>query len=134
LCAFHFIVELSRAANEVEGVAWGRAAAVWLVIIAAESVHGAARGLWLVPLVGDLGSRQIGVVTGSILILAITMASLDWLRAGSRRTLAEVGLLWAVLTVQFEFVVGRYVMGLTWTRLLADYDLAQGGLMGFGLV
>jgi hypothetical protein len=135
LCVrFHVIVGLSTAASGVEGVAWGRAAAVWLAIIAAESVHGAARALWLVPLVGDLRSRQIGVVTGSMLILAITAASLDWLRAESRRALAVVGLLWAVLTMLFEFVFGRYVLGVAWGRLLADYDLAQGGLMGFGLM
>lgn len=38
-----------------------RAFLAWLVIIAAETVHGVLRGLLLVPLVGDLPARQIGV-------------------------------------------------------------------------
>ena len=47
-----------------------RAVAVWLVIILAEILHGIARGLLLVPLVGEFRSSQIGVFTGSLIILA----------------------------------------------------------------
>jgi hypothetical protein len=104
------------------------------MIIAVETVHGLLRAIWLVPLVGDLRSRQIGVFTGSLLILAITWVFFGWLRPESRRTLVAVGLLWVVLTVLFEVVLGRFVMGYQWGRLLADYDLAHGGLMGFGLL
>ena len=107
---------------------------VWLMIIAVETVHGLLRAVWLVPLVGDVRSRQIGVLTGSVLILAITWVSFGWLRPESRRTLFAVGLLWVALTVLFEAVLGRFVMGYPWGRLLADYDLAHGGLMGLGLL
>ena len=48
-----------------------RAFAVWLVIIAAETVHGILRGILLVPIVGDLPARQIGVLIGSLLIFAV---------------------------------------------------------------
>jgi hypothetical protein len=48
-----------------------RVFAVWLVIIAAETVHGVLRGLLLVPFVGDLPARQIGVPIGSLIIFAV---------------------------------------------------------------
>ena len=48
-----------------------RAAAVWLILIGAEVVHGAIRVLLVEPYVGDLRSRQIGVLTGSFLVLGI---------------------------------------------------------------
>jgi hypothetical protein len=38
-----------------------RAFLLWLVIIAAETVQGILRGILLVPIVGDLLARQIGV-------------------------------------------------------------------------
>lgn len=42
----------------------GRGFAVWLVIIAAEILHGAIRVMFLEPLVGDFRARQIAVLAG----------------------------------------------------------------------
>ena len=50
-----------------------RAFAVWLVLIVAEILHGIARGIFLVPHVGEFRSNQIGVFTGSIIILVIAL-------------------------------------------------------------
>jgi hypothetical protein len=44
-----------------------------------------------------------------------------------------IGLAWVVLTVAFEYGLST-VLELTPERMLADYDLAQGGFMGFGLL
>lgn len=58
-----------------------RAFCIWLVIAAAEVVHGTLRGIFLLPLVGDLPSRQIGVLTGSMIILLIAYVSVRWVGA-----------------------------------------------------
>jgi len=44
----------------------------------------------------------------------------------------KIGALWVVLIVIFEFSLGT-ALGYTRERMLSDYNLAQGGLMGFGL-
>jgi hypothetical protein len=44
-----------------------------------------------------------------------------------------IGTIWVVLTVLFEITLGR-ALGLSWQRIIEDYNLAEGGLMGFGLV
>jgi hypothetical protein len=115
-------------------VPFGRAIAVWLLMMLIESVHGVLRTTLLVPRVGDLAARQIGVFTGSLLILAVTYLSLGWLRLDRRPHRIAVGFLWALLTIVFELVFGRFVFGYSWSRLAADYDLAHGGLMGLGLL
>jgi hypothetical protein len=44
-----------------------------------------------------------------------------------------VGLLWLVLTVGFEILLGR-LLNLSWARIFSDYDLRNGGLMPIGLL
>jgi hypothetical protein len=115
-------------------VPWHKALVVWLAIIFAESVHGTLRTLYLAPLVGDFNARRAGVLVGSVLILAIALAFARWLGELSRRQLFAIGAAWVVLTVAFEVTLGRLVLHASWARILADYDLTQGGLMGFGLL
>lgn len=111
-----------------------RAVLVWLVIIAVETVHGILRTLLLVPLVGDFPARRVSVFTGSLLIFGVAWTFVRWIGAGTRLRLLGVGLLWVVLTVLFEIVLGRYALGLSWDRIAEDYDLTRGGLLGFGLL
>ena len=113
---------------------WQRAFAVWLLIISAEAIHGVLRTLFLTPLVGDLRARQLGVLTGSLLILAIAYLCVDWIRARTMGRLGAVGVGWVALTLAFEVSLGRLILGYTWERLLADYDVARGGLLPFGLL
>ena len=87
---------------------WKRALAVWLVIIAVEFIHGVLRALFLVPVVGDFRARQIGVFTGSLLILLVAYLSVPWLRVQTTRALLHVGVLWLLLTVTFEFSFGHF--------------------------
>ncbi len=112
---------------------WFRSLAVWVVIIAAESVHGTLRQLLLVPVMGDLPARRVSVFTGALIIFGVTLAFIRWMRPASGRQLLQVGALWVVLTVAFEIALGRS-LGYGWDRLLEDYDLTRGGLMGLGLL
>lgn len=112
---------------------WGRALAIWLLLMAVETVHGTVRTLWLAPWLGDLRARQVSVFSGSVLILGCTYVLSDWLAARHTGRLLLVGLLWVALTVAFEIALGRS-LGYGWTRILAHYDVRRGGLMPVGLV
>ena len=112
---------------------WTRALLVWLLIVVAESIHGAARQLFLAPAIGDLPARQVGVLVGSAIILAIAVFTVRWIGARTSREQFGVGLAWVVLIVVFEFGLGT-TLGYTRDRMLQDYDLTQGGFMGFGLL
>jgi hypothetical protein len=110
-----------------------RAFTVWLLILFLEVLHGVARTLWLLPLVGDLPSRQIGVLVGSALILVVAWLTIGWIGARTRAQLLAVGGMWLALMLLAEIVLGRLVFGFAWSRLLEDFDVARGGLLGIGM-
>ena len=103
-----------------------RAVGVWLLLTVAMVAQGVARHAWLRPYFGETGANQLGTITAIVLILLITLLFIKRLGARSDQALLGIGLLWLVLTVLFEFVFGRWVMGLSWSRLLADYNIFQG--------
>jgi hypothetical protein len=119
---------------QLRAVPWVRAFVVWFVIILAESVHGTLRTLYLAPLIGDFPARRLGVFIGTLLIFLVALAFIRWINARQRTALIWIGLLWVVLTVLFEVGLGRGALGYDWDRILIDYDLSRGGLMGFGLL
>lgn len=111
-----------------------RALLVWLLLIAAEILHGIARAIFLVPFVGDFRFRQIGVGTGSLIILVIALLFVRWIGASRSSQLLGIGVLWCCLTLAFEILFGRFVVGASWERLLSDYNVLQGGLLPFGMI
>lgn len=111
-----------------------RSLATWIVLITAEIVHGIIRAIVLVPFVGEFRSNQIGVFSGSAIILLIAYLTIRWIGAIRPRELWSVGLIWSVMTVLFEVSFGRLVMRVTWERIFADYNLLDGGLMPLGIL
>ena len=106
---------------------------VWLVLIVVEFLHGFLRTIFLVPVVGDFRSRQIGVFSGSVLIFIVVYLFIHWLDASNTKALLQVGVLWVMLTVAFEFSFGHFVFGRSWADLASDYDLLHGGFLALGM-
>ena len=111
-----------------------RAFFVWLLMMLAESIHGVLRSILLVPMIGDLPARQIGVAIGSLIIVAIAFMFSNWLKVRSTKGQIRVGFFWVAMTLLFEVLLGRLVLGLSWNRITEDYDLSRGGFMIFGLL
>jgi hypothetical protein len=107
---------------------------VWLLIILAETIHGTARTLLLAPLIGDFRARQVSVFTGAVMIVLITFVFVRWLKGSSVFEFILIGMMWVILTVGFEILLGRFVLDISWDRIASDYDLFQGGLMLLGLI
>ncbi|MEQ1920876.1 MAG: hypothetical protein ABL952_00075 [Pyrinomonadaceae bacterium] len=97
-----------------------------------ETLHGILRGLFLVPLTGQIRANQIGVAVGSFLILLIAFFTIKWIGAIRTSELLTVGTIWTLLTLTFEVGLG-YAFG-GWDRVFMDYDPSQGGLMPLGLL
>jgi hypothetical protein len=110
-----------------------RSLAVWLLIMALETVHGILRGNFLVPQVGEVLAARIGWPVGLIIVYATAIALARW--AGTRATphLLGLGAIWTLLTFAFEVGVG-FLRSLDWPRILAEFNPAEGGLMGIGLL
>ena len=97
-----------------------------------ETLHGMVREIFIAPELGGLRARQLGVLTGSLLVLAIAWLTARWLGADSRRSQLLTGALWVVLTVLFEIILGQ-ATGASWDRIFSDYNPARGGFMMAGL-
>ncbi len=110
-----------------------RALGVWLIIIAAETLHGILRAFFLVPVLGEMRSARVGMPVGALIILVIALLLVKWMRARRVGELLGVGALWTVLTFIFEVLIGLYGRGYSWERVLAEYNLFDGGLMSIGL-
>ncbi len=122
----------SREVTGTGEVPWVRATLVWMLIMLLETAHGIVRNVFIAAAIGDLRARQWGVLVGSLLVLLVTLLLWRWMKAHTTRAQLIVGGYWVILTLAFEFSLGR-LTGLTWSRLLEDYNPARGGFMLFGL-
>ena len=112
--------------------ALSRGALVWLLLMAAESLQGVLRHLFLSPAL-ELALHQLSVIVGVAVIFAITWALLPWMRIRTTPQALAIGVMWALLTLAFELGLG-WIVGADWSRVSADYDLIHGGLMPLGLL
>ncbi len=85
---------------------WGKAIAVWLLIVVAESVNGTIRQLWIAPHLGDRRAHEIGMLIAIALITLISWWSARWLAARTTQIQLLVGLLSVVLYTIFEYGLG----------------------------
>lgn len=111
-----------------------RAFLVWCLILGLEFVHGVVRTVWLVPLVGDLPARQIGVPVGSVLALLVAWLTIRWIGARTRKQLLAVGVFWLALMLAAEILLGRWMFGYPWSRIAEDFDPGRGGLLALGML
>ena len=113
---------------------WLRGMLVWLLIAAAETVHGFLRVAFLQPRLGDLPARQLALVTGALIIVVIATLTIRWIGAvGVRRQMA-IGALWLALMIAFDLAIGRLVFGYSWERIGADFNPVAGGHLGMAML
>src|SRR5215472_6564249 len=113
---------------------WLRAVGLWALLMAAETLHGLWRVKVLSVWLGDQFARDVGVFIGSLIILLIAFACIDWIPARDVRTLLLVGSTWVVLTIGYELALGRFAFGRPWSEIAADFDVFRGRLLPFGLL
>ncbi len=105
-----------------------RGGAVWFGIMLMAIFNGAFRDVVLTPRLGDLGARAVSCFTLASVIVLVTWISLPWVRPVSTSDAWRVGWMWLAMTLAFEFGAGHYILGTSWTALLADYNLLAGRL------
>lgn len=105
-----------------------RAFGVWLLILVLAIANGGLREWLLLPHLGTPLALWISGVLLCLGIVALTYAFLPRLHVRTRRGLWQLGLLWLLLTLAFEFGFGRLVQGHSWPELLAAYTFEDGNL------
>ena len=111
-----------------------KATVVWIAIALVETLHGMLRIRFLNRPVGARRANQVGVLTGSLLILAIGWLTVPWIGVRTTSECLAAGAIWLVLMLVFELVLGHWIFRLSWQRLAAEYDLRKGGFLGLGML
>ena len=102
--------------------------AFWLILAAVATAAGISRELWLVPQLGELRAHQVGTLFVCAAFLAVIALFVKRMRPSSEEALV-IGIGWLLAAVAFEFGFGHFVDGLSWSRLLSDYDISRGRLL-----
>jgi hypothetical protein len=106
----------------------GRGLLIWLVIMLVETLHGVLRGALVVPRIGPAAAERIGWPVAAVLVIAIATLLIRWTGLRSTTSLMRLGVVWAVLTVGFELLVG-VLRGLDQQALLTALDPRSGSVM-----
>ena len=99
---------------------------VWLMIIPLAVINGLVRDCVMQPLLGRYALPVSGL-TLCVLVLTLTWLFVPRLGIKDLRQLALVGLVWALLAIVFECLLG-FALGRSWADLLAAYDVSSGNL------
>jgi hypothetical protein len=92
------------------------------------TLAGIMRELWLVPQLGEQTAHQLGTLIVTAAFLVVIGTFVHRMELDTDEALV-IGIGWLAGAIAFEFGLGRYVDGLSWGRLLADYDLTRGRLL-----
>lgn len=104
-----------------------RALLVWLLLLVLAIGGAAFREGVLAPRIGGDAAHVVGTVVVVAVFLVVVALTAGWIVPSmDAGRLLRLGVGWTVLTVAFEFVFGRYVMGHPWSRLLQDYNVFAG--------
>ena len=101
-------------------------AIAWIPMAFLAIVNGGLRERWYGRHMTELGAHRLSTLIAGVLFFGYTgFLGLLWPIASAGQAFA-IGGIWLVLTVVFEFCLGRLVLKETWSRLLMDYNLPKG--------
>jgi len=102
---------------------------IWVLFVIIAILNGTFRNSFLVARMGEYAAHVVSTIILVCVILAVTYLFLSYIRLDYTKTdLLLIGGLWLTLTVSFEFLFGHYIVGHSWSTLLADYNIFKGRL------
>jgi hypothetical protein len=111
-----------------------KAVLTWIALFVVMFANGALRVLVLQPRLGEDRARQLASLSGLALVLIASWVLVRSSPEATSSQLWRVGIGWLGATVAFELLFGRFVSGLSWSALLADYDVTRGRLWALILI
>ncbi len=97
----------------------------WLPMILLAFANAALREIVLVKYVSEFRAQQLSTITLIILCLIYVWLLFPLLNIQSAKQALLIGFVWVLLTVAFEFSLGRFT-GKSWDYLLQNYNIVAG--------
>lgn len=110
-----------------------RVISLCIVLAGAETLHGIARTMFVVPRIGKTAAIQLSALTGSLLAFAICWFLVPPIGLAGIAEHLLLGLVLAAFMAGFDLAMGRWVMRKPWRKLWPDFDPRTGNYLVFGL-
>jgi len=111
-----------------------RSFSIWFFIAVGEILNGNIRVRILNRKFGDKPAKKIGFFTGLIIIYSIAWISMPWLDPKNLTECFFIGLTWMIMMLGLDIYVGRFVFRFPWNKILEDFDIRKGNLLGLGMI
>ncbi len=105
----------------------------WFGLCAIAIVNGVIRERTYGRRLAPLAAHQLSTVIAVVVTTAAVYVFSGLYPIASAEYAFRIGTSWLVMTATFEFLFGRFVVGHSWRRLFADYNLLEGRLWGLFL-
>jgi len=100
---------------------------IWVIFGILAIINGVIRNRFYAPIIGEYTAHVISTIIATCFVVVGSYLFLRFIRIEYGNVeLLLVGVFWVILTVLFEFVFGHYVVGNSWEKLLADYNILKG--------
>ena len=105
-----------------------KAFGLWVILAISAITVAIIRNGVLLPQLGEQTAHQIGTIIYLVVQFLIIYMFVKRSRLKKTSMLLSVGIYWIILTIIFEFLFGHYVIGHSWEKLFADYNIFEGRL------
>lgn len=110
-----------------------RIVSLCVLLASAETLHGIARTVWVVPRIGKDRAIRQSALTGSLLafVLCVWLVPPMGLRGAWSHLALGLGL--AAFMAGFDIAIGMWLMRKPWRKVAPDFDPRTGNYLSFGL-
>jgi hypothetical protein len=105
-----------------------------VVLAGAETLHGIARTVWMVPRIGKERALKLSGLTGSVLAFGICWLLVPPMQLQGALAHGLLGLALAAFMAAFDLAIGHFVMRKSWHKLWPDFNPATGNFLLYGLL
>jgi hypothetical protein len=98
----------------------------WIPLVLIAIINGTIRQIFFLEPLGELHAHQLSTATGIILFGLYIYWLIRFWKPESMKETIKIGLLWVMLTIIFEFGMGRIILGRDWSALFHDYNIIEG--------
>jgi len=111
-----------------------RIGALCLLLASAETLHGIARTVLIVPRIGKARALKLSAITGTVLAYAICCVQVPDIRLQTAQEHLVLGLFLALFMAAFDIAMGRWLMRKSWRKIWPDFDPRTGNHLSYGLL
>lgn len=110
-----------------------RVVSLCVVLAGAETLHGIARTVLVVPRLGKALALRLSIVSGTLLAFTICWLLVPGIGLRGWGPHLALGAVLAGFMASFDLLLGKFLLRRSWAKAFSDFDPRSGNLLVFGL-